>query len=239
MNFGVIVFPGSNCDDDIVHVLSRVMHSDVRKVWHKETSLEDFDPEEDCIIIPGGFSYGDYLRAGAIARFSPIMTSVITFAERGGIVLGICNGFQVLCEAGLLPGTLLHNSDHKFISQNVCLRTEQYNSVLTRSIPKKKTLTIPVAHAEGRFYAPDDILEAIERDGQVLFRYCTAGGSLDEAANINGSVHHIAGICNAERNVFGLMPHPERASELVLGNEDGKWMFQSLLESVEAKETAL
>jgi phosphoribosylformylglycinamidine synthase I len=230
MKFGVVVFPGSNCDDDMVHVLQTVTGAQVEKIWHKTSDLSAFSTE-DCIVLPGGFSYGDYLRSGAIARYSPIMQSIISFAEKGGLVLGICNGFQILCEAGLLPGVLLRNLNEKFICKNVIIKVENSNTSLTNGVPSDKVLTIPIAHAEGRFFAPDEVIRDIEENNQVLFRYCDMDGQLTEDANPNGSLNHIAGLCNANKNVFGMMPHPERAAEAILGNEDGRWLFESLFNS--------
>ncbi|MCB0661726.1 MAG: phosphoribosylformylglycinamidine synthase subunit PurQ [Saprospiraceae bacterium] len=228
MKFGVVVFPGSNCDDDMIHVLGTVMGQEVKKIWHKDTSLEGFE-KGDCIVLPGGFSYGDYLRAGAIARFSPIMQSVIEFANNGGYVWGICNGFQVLCEAGLLPGVLLRNENQKFICKNVYLKTISTNSAITRNLSKEKAYKIPIAHAEGRYFASEEVLAHLEANDQILFKYCDESGTVSQEANPNGALMNIAGICNDGRNVFGMMPHPERASEAILGNEDGKAMFESLL----------
>lgn len=228
MKFGVVVFPGSNCDDDMIHVLSEVCGQEVVKLWHKDTDLPEFTTN-DCIVLPGGFSYGDYLRCGAIARFSPIMQAVIDFANRGGHVLGVCNGFQILCEAGLLPGVLLDNTSEKFICKNVFLRTETTNSSLTAKIEPKRVLKIPIAHAEGRYFVDDDTLDSLFANDQILFTYCDADGNADEAHNPNGTIANIAGICNFERNVFGMMPHPERAAEETLGNTDGKLLFDSLI----------
>jgi phosphoribosylformylglycinamidine synthase subunit PurQ / glutaminase len=228
MKFGVVVFPGSNCDDDMMHVLGRVLGANVRKLWHKDTSLEGFDTE-DCIVLPGGFSYGDYLRAGAIARYSPIMQSVISFANNGGKVWGICNGFQILCESGLLPGALVRNQEQKFISKNIYLRVETTDSLITRQCHKGQILKMPIAHAEGRYVPDASGLPSLLDHDQVLFRYCTAEGVL---ASDNGSTDHIAGICNVERNVFGMMPHPERASEAILGNMDGLLLFKSLYSTI-------
>ena len=230
MKFGVVVFPGSNCDDDMIHVLGTVMGQEVKKIWHKDTSLEGFE-KGDCIVLPGGFSYGDYLRAGAIARFSPIMQSVIEFANNGGYVWGICNGFQVLCEAGLLPGVLLRNENQKFICKNVFLKTVTKNSAITRNLDSTKAYKIPIAHAEGRYYAAPEVIETLKNNDQILFKYCDATGAVTPDANPNGTLENIAGICNANRNVFGMMPHPERASEDILGNADGRAMFESLLEA--------
>jgi phosphoribosylformylglycinamidine synthase len=227
MKFGVVVFPGSNCDDDMVHVLKTITGAQVEKIWHKTSDLSAYSTD-DCIVLPGGFSYGDYLRSGAIARYSPIMQSVIAFAEKGGFVLGICNGFQILCEAGLLPGVLLRNLNEKFICKNTTIKVENGSTPITRGVPHGKVLTIPIAHAEGRYFAPAEVLTTIENNNQVLFRYCDTEGKLTEDANPNGSINHIAGICNANKNVFGMMPHPERAAEAVLGNEDGRWLFESL-----------
>lgn len=228
MKFGVVVFPGSNCDDDIVHVLGKVFGMEVTKIWHKEFNLKNFT-KEDCIVLPGGFSFGDYLRSGALARYSPIMQSVINFAQNGGKVLGICNGFQILCETGLLPGVLLRNRSQKFICDNIYLKTENRNTEFTCQIPEGKILKIPIAHADGRYYAPTEIIDELENNGQVLFRYCGKNGEVSDLNNPNGSINNIAGICNKEGNVFGLMPHPERASEKILGNSDGQFLFQSLL----------
>lgn len=226
MKFGVLVFPGSNCDDDILHVLREVMKQEVVGLWHKETELPDFDPG-DCIILPGGFSYGDYLRAGALARFSPIMNAVINFANSGGYVWGICNGFQILCEAGLLPGVLLRNTNQKFICKNVYLKAQTRDCAITANIDLEKPLKIPIAHAEGFYYANEAILEELQSRQQILFKYCNAEGEITAEANPNGSALNIAGICNRNRNVFGMMPHPERASEAILGNTAGRILFES------------
>jgi len=228
MKFGVIVFPGSNCDDDMVHVLSDVMGRKVVKLWHKESSLPKGFGPGDCVVLPGGFSYGDYVRAGAIARFSPIMKAVIEFANNGGYVFGVCNGFQILCEAGLLPGVLLRNANQKFICDNVWIRPVTKNSPVTSKLSLRKALKIPIAHAEGRYHADEATLDALEANDQVLFRYCTPQGKITDAANPTGSARNIAGICNAQRNVFGMMPHPERAAEMVLANTDGLGLFESL-----------
>lgn len=228
MKFGVVVFPGSNCDDDIVHVLQDVMGYETRKLWHKSASIGDFK-KSDCIVLPGGFAFGDYVRAGAIARFSPIMKSVIEFANNGGYVWGICNGFQVLCESGLLPGVLMRNSGQKFICKNVHIKAMTKKSAITAHLDLKKALQIPIAHAEGRYYADEKTLDQLERNNQVLFKYCTAEGKINAEANPNGASRNIAGICNEKRNVFGMMPHPERAAEAILGNMDGKLLFDSLL----------
>ncbi len=225
MKFGVVVFPGSNCDDDMMHVLGTVMGAEVRKLWHKDTSFDGFT-SEDCIVLPGGFSYGDYLRAGAIARYSPIMQSVITFANEGGKVFGICNGFQILCESHLLPGALVRNQHQKFISKNIYLRVETSDSLITQMATKGDILKMPIAHAEGRYIPGPEGLEDLITNDQILFRYCDENGLI---GSDNGSTDDIAGICNKERNVFGMMPHPERASEEILGNTDGLVLFKSLI----------
>lgn len=238
MKFGVILFPGSNCDDDMVHVLGTVMGRETVKLWHKdEHALDDFTTD-DCVIVPGGFSYGDYVRAGAVARFSPIMSSVIDFANRGGYVFGICNGFQILCEAHLLPGALLRNRDQKFIAKNCYLRTETKNSAVTSALDVGDVINIPIAHAEGRYYADDETIAGLIANDQVLFRYTDATGEATPEANINGSSQNIAGICNAGRNVFGMMPHPERASEGLVGNTDGRAVFAGMIEVIEGAAVA-
>ena len=228
MKFGVVVFPGSNCDDDMIHVLGNVFEMEVTKIWHKDFDLQNFS-HEDCIVLPGGFSYGDYLRSGALARYSPIMQAVIRFAENGGKVLGICNGFQILCESGLLPGVLLRNESQRFICDNIYLKTENRDTSLTCRIPEGKILKVPIAHADGRYFAPSEVIEELEKNNQILFRYCGPSGEISDKDNPNGSINHIAGICNKEGNVFGLMPHPERASEEILGNSDGQFLFESLI----------
>lgn len=228
MNFGVVVFPGSNCDDDMVHVLGTVVGANVRKLWHKDHDLGGLTTS-DCIILPGGFSYGDYVRSGAIARLSPIMTAVIEHARQGGYVWGICNGFQILCEAGLLPGALLHNANQKFICKNVYLRVVTNQSAITADLDLQRAYKIPIAHAEGRYYTDAQTLAELQANDQILFRYCHPDGTVDDAANPNGALDNIAGICNAQRNVFGMMPHPERAAEDILGNTDGLALFTSLL----------
>ena len=225
MKFAVIVFPGSNCDDDIVHVLQDVMMQNVVKVWHKETVL----PEVDAVVLPGGFSYGDYLRCGAIARFSPIMQRVVEFANHGGFVMGICNGFQVLCESGLLPGALLRNDKLLFISKNVHLSAKNKESLWSKDIDK--TLTMPIAHAEGRYYCDKETLKQLKKNKQIIYEYCTEEGEVTPLSNPNGSLNNIAGICNERGNVFGMMPHPERASEKELGCTDGRYIFESLLKN--------
>jgi len=228
MKFGVIVFPGSNCDRDMLHVLGNVVGAEVQAIFHKETSLAGFSTR-DCIILPGGFSYGDYLRTGAIARFSPIMDAVIDFANRGGRVLGICNGFQILCESGLLPGALLRNTNMKYNCKNIYLSVVTNQSELTRGVAVGSTLKIPIAHGDGRYYCDTATLTGLKKNNQILFSYCNENGKITEESNPNGSVENIAGICNEARNVFGMMPHPERASEEDLGNTDGLILFQSLV----------
>ena len=228
MKFGVVTFPGSNCDQDIIDVLSRVMGQPVENLWHKNQELKG----ADMIILPGGFSYGDYLRSGAIARFSPVMQEVIQFAKKGGYVLGICNGFQILTEAGLVPGALLHNENLKFICRNIYLKPATSNSLLTSELDPNNALKIPIAHGEGNYFARPDVIKSIEDQDQVLFRYCDEFGNVTPESNPNGSMHNIAGVCNAERNVFGMMPHPERAADAILGNQDGVAIFESILKSV-------
>ena len=224
MKFGVVVFPGSNCDMDMFYVLKNIMKQNVVKLWHKETDLKDVD----FIVLPGGFSYGDYLRSGAIARFSPIMKEVIGFANSGGFVLGICNGFQILTESGLLPGALLHNTSHKFICKNIYLKANTKNTLVTNCFDNSP-VKIPIAHGEGRYYADTKTIKSLEENDQILFQYCNDQGKINEDANPNGSVMNIAGICNKDRNVFGMMPHPERAADKELSNEDGKLLFDSIL----------
>jgi phosphoribosylformylglycinamidine synthase subunit PurQ / glutaminase len=226
MKFGVVVFPGSNCDEDMVYVLRDIMKQETVKLWHKNTDLEGCTH----IILPGGFSYGDYLRSGAIAKFSPIMTKVIEHANNGGFVFGVCNGFQILCEAGLLPGALLHNNSRKFICKNVFIKAENNSTAITAKVPLDKALRIPIAHGEGKYFADAETIKKITDNGQVLFRYCDENGKVTEDSNPNGATNNIAGVCNATKNVFGMMPHPERASDAVLGNEDGKFLFESILE---------
>jgi phosphoribosylformylglycinamidine synthase I len=231
MKFGIVVFPGSNCDDDMLHVLGHVMGQEARKLWHKDEALPSDFSTDDCIVLPGGFSYGDYLRAGALARFSHIMQAVIDFAEQGGLVWGICNGFQVLCEAGLLPGVLLPNTPKQFVCKNVFIKAETNHSPITQSLPLGKPLQIPIAHADGRYYADGKTLSQLIDNEQILFRYCDAQGQSAPSTNPNGTSDNIAGICNRRRNVFGMMPHPERAAEDELGNADGKLLFESLIKA--------
>ena len=234
MKFGVVQFPGSNCDFDAVHALRNVMKRPTVMLWHKDHDLQGVD----CVVLPGGFAYGDYLRVGAIARFSPLMQEVRTFARGGGHVLGICNGFQVLLELGLLPGAMLRNKDLKFLCQHVHIRVEDARTDFTRAARKGQVLRIPIAHFDGNYYAPARTLRDLERNGQVVFRYCEADGEVTAAANVNGSLGNIAGIRNREGNVLGLMPHPERASEALLGSEDGRTIFESLILSLERRKPA-
>jgi phosphoribosylformylglycinamidine synthase I len=224
MKFGVVTFPGSNCDEDMVYVLQDLMGQQVERLWHKDTDLKGVD----FVVLPGGFSYGDYLRSGAIAKFSPIMDEVIAHANKGGYVMGICNGFQILTESGLLPGALLHNNNQKFICKNVYLKPASGSTAITRGL-EDKAYKIPIAHGEGRFFAPEDMLKSIEENDQVIFRYCDANGNIAAEYNPNGAINNIAGITNAGKNVFGMMPHPERAADRHLGNVDGKEIFESLL----------
>jgi phosphoribosylformylglycinamidine synthase len=235
MNFAVLQFPASNCDQDAVHVLRNVLGQSARLLWHKEPSLGD----ADAVVIPGGFSYGDYLRTGAIARFSPVMQAVQTFAANGGPVLGICNGFQILCEAGLLPGALVRNRSLQFRCENVFLKTVTGDSPFTNQIPAGKLLCVPIAHGEGCYFADEDTLAKLAAGNQILWRYVNSKGEPTEDANPNGSLNNIAGICNPARNVAGLMPHPERASELILGCADGRWIFDSLVKALERRQPAL
>lgn len=235
MKFGVVVFPGSNCDRDLIYVLETVLQQEVKVLWHKDTSLDAFD-SSDCIMLPGGFSYGDYLRAGAIARFSPIMNAITEFANSGGYVWGICNGFQVLCEAGLLPGALLRNVHQQFICKNIYITPANTDTPLTYALMPKSSYKIPIAHAEGRYYADNKTLERLKANNQVLFQYCDEHGNVNSDANPTGSLMNIAGICNESRNIFGMMPHPERASEEMLGNTDGRLLFESFLRFAEVRE---
>jgi phosphoribosylformylglycinamidine synthase subunit PurQ / glutaminase len=233
MNFAVLQFPTSNCDQDCVHAV-RVLGHFARFVWHKDTALGAVD----AVIVPGGFSYGDYLRCGAIARFSPVMQAVKQFADNGGLVIGICNGFQILCEAGLLPGALIRNRDLQFHCEQVFLKTANRETPFTRRIPAGQILKIPIAHGEGCYFADEPTLAALQAGNQILLQYCSATGELTETANPNGSVLNIAGICNARRNVAGLMPHPDRASEAILGSTDGRFIFESMIAALEQKTAA-
>lgn len=228
MKFGVVVFPGSNCDQDLVDVLSALPNAEVVKLWHKSQDLQQCD----MVFLPGGFSFGDYLRSGAIARFSPIMKEVVAFADKGGYVMGICNGFQIACEAGLLPGALLHNASLKFECKNVWIKPATQNALITSNLSLDQPLKIPIAHGEGRFYADEATLDSILQNDQVLFHYTDQNGNTTAEANPNGSLLHIAGITNLRRNVFGMMPHPERAADQALLNTDGLLLFNSILETV-------
>jgi phosphoribosylformylglycinamidine synthase len=219
MKFGVVVFPGSNCDRDMVDALQQDLQQEVITLWHKDKDISMFNTQ-DCIVLPGGFSYGDYLRCGAIARFSPMMQSVIEFAGKGGKVLGVCNGFQILCESGLLPGVLLRNAQQQFVCKNVYIQH--------KDAVKTEALKIPVAHGEGRYFATDDILESMQKNKQVIYRYCSREGNISEQYNPNGAMENIAGICNEQGNVTGMMPHPERACSAVLNNTDGRIIFNKL-----------
>lgn len=228
MKFGVITFPGSNCDQDMIYVLESIMGHQVERLWHKDEDLKG----ADFIILPGGFSYGDYLRSGAIANYSPIMKEVINHAHQGGYVLGICNGFQILCESKLLPGTLLHNHHQKFICRNTYLKADNNASIINRGVKTDEVLKIPIAHAEGRYYATEQMLTEMNQNQQVIYRYCDANGTVSAEANPNGSVENIAGVCNESKNVFGMMPHPERAADLELGNTDGLKILESITQNV-------
>ncbi len=225
MRFAVTVFPGSNCDHDCEYVLREVLGQEVSMIWHKDTDLGN----PDCVIIPGGFSYGDYLRTGAIARFSPVMKSVAAHAAKGGLVLGICNGFQILCEAGLLPGALLRNKSLQFICQSVQIRVEETDTPFTNACVKNQVLKIPVAHGEGNYFIEPEGLRKLKENRQILVRYCDPEGKITPESNPNGSLENIAGICNERRNVFGLMPHPDRSGEDLLGSHDGLFIWKSIL----------
>jgi phosphoribosylformylglycinamidine synthase len=224
MKFGVVILPGSNCDHDALHVVKNVLGAEAEVLWHKETDLEGVD----CVIIPGGFAYGDYLRAGALAKFAPIMEPIKRHAASGGLVLGICNGFQVLTEAGLLPGALMRNEHLRFVSRDVFLRTEETDTPFTCELTGGQILRMPIAHGEGNYFADEATLDELERNRQVIFRYCDSEGRITRQSNPNGSARNIAGICNRERNILGLMPHPERCSESLLGNTDGLGIFRSI-----------
>jgi phosphoribosylformylglycinamidine synthase len=230
VKFGIIVFPGSNCDHDAYHVISKQVGQPVDFIWHKDTDLRSYD----AVIIPGGFSYGDYLRAGALARFSPVMESVKKFAASGRLVLGICNGFQILCEAGLLPGALIRNRDLHFICEHVHVRVETTDTPFTNEMSRGSVLRLPIAHAEGNYVCDDATLMELQQEDRIVFRYCDAQGNVTETANPNGSRDNIAGICNGSRNVLGLMPHPERACEDLLGSTDGREVFSSLAATLAA-----
>ena len=233
MNFAIVQFPASNCDQDAVHAIRLLGHA-ARFVWHKDSSLGD----SDAVIVPGGFSYGDYLRCGAIARFSPVMQAVKQFADNGGLVLGICNGFQVLCEAGLLPGALIRNRSLQFRCEHIFLKTTTADSPFTNQIPAGKLLRVPIAHGEGCYFADTDAITKLKANSQILWQYANAKGELTDEANPNGAIENVAGICNERRNVAGLMPHPERACEPLLGSTDGRLIFESVLHALRAKSAA-
>lgn len=226
MKFGVITFPGSNCDHDMIYALEHILEQDVINLWHKRTDID----QVDAVVLPGGFSYGDYLRSGAIAKFSPIMEEVIRFANKGGLVFGICNGFQILCESGLLPGALLHNQNQKFICKNTYIKSTHFNSPLTNGIPNVP-LKIPIAHAEGRFFISQDGLKALQDNNQIVFQYCDIDGNTSNESNPNGSILNIAGVSNIAGNVIGMMPHPERAVDRNLKNTDGLRLFKALIQN--------
>jgi phosphoribosylformylglycinamidine synthase subunit PurQ / glutaminase len=228
MKFGVIMFPGSNCDHDAYHVVSKHVGQPVQFIWHKETDLSSYD----AVIVPGGFSYGDYLRCGALAKFSPVMQSVKKFAAEGKFVFGICNGFQILCESGLLDGALMRNRDLHFICDHINIKVETTDSPYTSEMAKDKVLSIPIAHAEGNYFCDDETFSKLEANNQIIFRYCDENGDVTTAANPNGARSNIAGICNETRNVLGMMPHPERACEELLGSNDGRGIFSSLTKAI-------
>ena len=234
MKFSIVVFPGSNCDHDAYHAAKHVLGQEAEFLWHKDTSLKG----ADVVVLPGGFAHGDYLRTGAIARFSPIMPAILDFAKKGGPVLGICNGFRVLLESGLLPGAMLRNRDLKFHCEHVTVRVEETDTPFSASAMKGQRLRLPIAHGEGNYYAEPDVIRSLEAQRRVIFRYCDARGEVTDAANPNGAANNIAGICNEGRNVVGLMPHPERACEPTLGSGDGLILFQSVLASL-ARERAV
>ena len=234
MNFAVLQFPGSNCDQDVVHALRHVLGHSVELRWHKEASLG----AADAVVVPGGFSYGDYLRTGAIARFSPVMEAVRQFAAAGGLVLGICNGFQILCEAGLLPGALIRNRSLQFRCEHIFLKTSTPDSPFTNRIPPDNLLRLPIAHGEGCYFADANTLARLKANHQILWRYVNAQGEITADANPNGALDHIAGICNEGRNVAGLMPHPERASEPILGSTDGRLILESMIAALASRPTA-
>jgi len=226
MRFGIVIFPGSNCDTDAWHALNDRMGAPVDYIWHQETDLSGYD----CVILPGGFSYGDYLRTGAVARFSPVMNAVTDFAGKGGLVLGICNGFQILLEAALIPGAMMRNVGQTFVCKYVNIRVETTDTPYTRAMERGAVLRIPIAHGEGNYYADEATLKQLEANDQIVFRYCTPEGEITAEANPNGSIENIAGICNRERNVLGLMPHPERCTDPILGSADGRLVWESLLQ---------
>ena len=225
MKCGVVTFPGSNCNHDMMYALGNILGQEVVELWHKDTDTKNCE----LIVLPGGFSYGDYLRSGAIARFSPIMDAVINHANKGGLLLGICNGFQILCESGLLPGALLHNNNQKFICKNVYLTPSSKTAGLTKDLTQGKAYKIPIAHGEGRYFADDNTIQSLFNKDQVLFQYCNQDGIINDEVNPNGSVQNIAGVTNTAKNVMGMMPHPERAVDELLGNQDGVALFESLI----------
>ena len=231
MKFGVVVFPGSNCDYDIFYVLKKILNQKATLLWHKDHDLKDVD----CVVLPGGFSYGDYLRSGAIAKFSPLMQEVKAFAFHGGLVFGICNGFQILLELGLLPGAMLMNKDLKFLCQFVNIRLENNQTPFTNKGKLGQVLKIPIAHYDGNYFAPSETIQELKNNKQIIFRYSDASGQLTEEANVNGSRENIAGLINKEGNVLGMMPHPERASEPILGSEDGQIIFESIIKYISEK----
>jgi len=231
MKFGVVIFPGSNCDHDCYYVVESVLKKPVEFIWHQDTSVKGFD----AVILPGGFAYGDYLRTGALAKFSPVMAAVRDFAEKGGLVIGICNGFQILCEAGLLPGALMRNVGMKYVCKFLHLRTETTNTPYSNALAKGQLLHIPIGHGDGNYFAETETLSRIESNDQVVFRYADADGQISRDANPNGSLNNIAGIVNERRNVLGMMPHPDRSSESILGSADGRLIFESIVNTLVAK----
>ena len=231
MKFGVLIFPGSNCDHDMIYVLRNILKQEVVELWHKDSDLQNVD----AIAIPGGFSFGDYLRSGAIAQFSPIMEKVIDFANNGGFVFGVCNGFQILTETGLLPGALLHNDNQKFICKNIYLKPDNNNTNFTSLLNKNRAYKIPIAHGEGKYFADEGTLAEMRQNDQILFRYCDKDGNVNSDNNPNGSVENIAGVCNKNKNVYGMMPHPERASDENIGNTDGRDIMESMIKTLMAQ----
>ncbi|MDR2292083.1 MAG: phosphoribosylformylglycinamidine synthase subunit PurQ [Prevotellaceae bacterium] len=232
MKFGVVIFPGSNGDHDMIYVMRNILGQEVVHLWHKDTDLQNVDG----ILLPGGFAYGDYLRSGALAKFSPVMNKVIEFANAGGFVFGVCNGFQILCEANLLPGALLHNNNQKFICRNIYILPDGKNAYPTYFLDKQKALKIPISHGEGRYFADEQTLAELNKNEQIIFRYCSKDGKISDEFNPNGSLENIAGICNSKRNVYGMMPHPERAADENLGNTDGLSVFESILKMMKQKK---
>jgi len=231
MKFGVLIFPGSNCDHDMIYVLRNILKQEVVELWHKDSDLQNVD----TVAIPGGFSFGDYLRSGAIAQFSPIMEKVIEFANNGGFVFGVCNGFQILTETGLLPGALLHNDNQKFICKNIYLKPDNNNTNFTSLLNKNRAYKIPIAHGEGKYFADEETLAEMRQNDQILFRYCDKDGNVNNDANPNGSIENIAGVCNKTKNVYGMMPHPERASDENIGNTDGRDIMESMIKTLMAQ----